>query len=64
LAFLLELTNYGEDSKHPIIHVIQIIIVFVFGWFAWRAEGVKTLVGYILGSFYIVRLMFHPEKQE
>ena len=64
LAFLLGLTNYGEDSKHPLIHAIQIIIIIVFGWVAWKAEGVQTLVGYVLGSFYIVRLIFHPDKQK
>ena len=62
LAFLLGLTNYGEDSKNPLIHVVQIIIIIVFGWFAWKAEGVKTLVGYVLGSFYIVRLIIAPGK--
>jgi len=62
MAFLLELTIYGEDSKHPLLHAIQLIIILVFGWVAWKAEGVQTLVGYVLGSFYIVRLILLPNK--
>jgi len=62
LAFLLELTTYEKDSKHPLLHAIQLLIIIVFGWVAWRAEGVQALVGYVLGSFYIVRLILLPRK--
>ena len=64
LVFFLELMTYEEESKHILLLATQLIIVFVFGWVAWRAEGVQTLVGYVLGSFYLVRLMFHQDKQE
>ena len=62
LAFLLGLTSYGENAKHPLIKAIQIILIIVFGWVAWQAEGIQTLVGYILGSFYIALLIFLPAK--
>jgi hypothetical protein len=62
LAFLLELTIYEKDSKRPLLHAIQLLIIIVFGWVAWRAEGVQALVGYVLGSFYIVRLILLPNK--
>jgi hypothetical protein len=62
LAFLLELTIYEKDSKRTLLHAVQLLIIIVFGWVAWKAEGVQALVGYILGSFYIVRLILLPNK--
>ncbi len=62
LAFLLELTTYEKDSKRSLLHAIQLLLIIVFGWVAWKAEGVQALVGYILGSFYIVRLIVLPNK--
>jgi hypothetical protein len=62
MAFLLGLTKYGGDSKQPLLHAIQLIIIFFFGWIAWKAEGIQTLVGYVLGSFYIVWLILLPTK--
>ena len=62
MAFLLELITYGKDSKPPLLNAIQIIIILVFGWVAWKAEGLPTLVGYVLGSFYILRLILLPRK--
>jgi hypothetical protein len=62
MAFLLELITYGEKSKHPLLNVVQLIIILAFGWVAWKAEGLQTLVGYVLGSFYIMRLILLPKK--
>lgn len=62
LSFLLGLSKYGESTHHPFIRTVQIILLIVFGWIAWKAEGVETLVGYILGSFYITRLILLPHK--
>ena len=62
MTFLLELITYGEDSKNPLLHAIQLIIIIVMGWVAWKAEGLQTLVGYVLGSFYIVWLILLPNK--
>jgi hypothetical protein len=62
MTFLLELITYGEDSKNPLLHTIQLIIIIVMGWVAWKAEGLQTLVGYVLGSFYIVWLILLPNK--
>lgn len=62
MTFLLELITYGEDSKPPLLSAVQVIIILVFAWVAWRAEGIQTLVGYVLGSFYILRLILLPRK--
>ena len=62
MAFLLGLTTYGEDTKNPILTAVQIILIIVLGWVAWKAEGLQTLVGYALGSFYIARLILLPHK--
>jgi hypothetical protein len=62
MAFLLGLTTYGEDTKNPLLIAIQLILIIVLGWVAWKAEGLQTLVGYVLGSFYIVRLILLPDK--
>ena len=61
-AFLLGLILYGKGSRHPALQAVQVIIIIIFGWVAWKAEGIETLVGYFLGSFYIVRLIFPPKK--
>jgi len=62
LAFLLELTTFGEDSKHPLLNAVQLLLIIVVGWVAWKAEGIEAFVGYILGSFYIVRIIVFPAK--
>ena len=63
MAFLLELTIYGKDSKHPLLQAVQILIIIILGWVAWKAEGIQALVGYVLGSFYITRLILLPYKK-
>jgi len=62
MAFLLELTTYGKESKHPLLQAFQILIIIILGWVAWKAEGMQALVGYVLGSFYITRLILLPYK--
>ena len=62
MAYLLDLLRSGENSKHPLLLPVQLIIILGFGLLIWKAEGAKTLVGYILGSFYIVRLILLPDK--
>ncbi|MDX1775934.1 MAG: hypothetical protein R3297_05085 [Desulfobulbales bacterium] len=62
MAFVLELLTYGKESKPPVLTAIQLLIILFFAWVAWKAEGVQTLVGYILGSFYILRLILLPRK--
>jgi hypothetical protein len=63
LAFLLELTIYGErDSKPTLVQAVQILVIIILGWAAWKAEGIQALVGYVLGSFYIMRLILLPYK--
>jgi len=62
MAFLLGLKTYGEASTHPLLRAIQILLIIVFGWLAWKFEGGQILVGYILGSFYITILILLPHK--
>jgi len=62
LAFLLELMVYGREAKHPLLQALQIVMIVALGWVAWKAEGIQALAGYILGSFYIVRLILLPYK--
>jgi hypothetical protein len=62
MAFLLELTLYGKSSKSRLLQGVQILIIIILGWVAWKAEGLQVLVGYILGSFYITRLILLPYK--
>ena len=62
MSFLLGLLQYGKNSKQPLIRAIQLLLIIIFGWVAWKAEGVQTLVGYVLGSFYIARLILLPHK--
>jgi len=62
MAFLLELTLYGKGSKSRLLQAVQILIIIVLGWVAWKAEGIQALVGYVLGSFYITRLILLPYK--
>ena len=62
MAFLLEITTYGKGSKYPLLQAVQILIILILGWVAWKAEGIQTLVGYVLGSFYITRLILLPYK--
>ena len=63
MTFLLELTISGKDSKHPLLQAVQLIIIIVLGWATWKAEGIQALVGYVLGSFYITRLILLPYKK-
>ena len=62
MAFFLGLLFFEKTSRQTLLHIIQLLIIIVVGWVAWKAEGVQTLVGYVLGSFYIVRLIFIPDK--
>ena len=64
LALLLGLKTYGEAPKNPILQAVQVLLIVFFGWLAWKSEGIETLVGYVLGSFYIVRLLFLPDKKK
>ena len=64
LAFLLGLTTFGDDSKHPLLQAIQLLLIIFVGWLAWEAEGIEAFVGYILGSFYIVRIIVFPAKTQ
>jgi len=62
MSFLLELTIYGKDSKHPLLQAVQILIIIILGWVTWKAEGIEALVGYVIGSFYLTRLILLPYK--
>ena len=64
MALLLEFATYGKNSKHPLLQIFQITIIVALGWVAWKAEGFPTLVGYVLGSFYIARLILLPYKTD
>ena len=62
MAFLLGLKTYGEGSHNPLLRVVQVTLIIIFGWVSWKFEGVQTLVGYVLGSFYIMMLILLPYK--
>jgi len=60
MSFLLELTIYGKGAKSLVLQAFQVLIIIVLGWVTWEAEGIQALVGYVLGSFYITRLILLP----
>lgn len=62
MAFLLGLKTYGEGSHHPLLRTVQVALIIIFALVSWKFEGVQTLVGYVLGSFYIMMLILLPHK--